>query len=153
MGARPASVQTARVEMATIQRIAHEHLHSFFAGMLEAPSTDSNSGAMPTASFADAIVGFGPSRQQQQHKHVVKASLRAAHDVVARCAASYLYRSDGALAECLYEHADECGAAKHVELVFHLHARVALDGLRGRCVTFRCGVRAPSRFGSVEPSR
>ena len=105
-------------------------------------STDSNSGAMSTAtSPRDAVVGFGPARQQQRREHVVGV-LRAAHHVVA----------DGVLAVAMprlqdrFEHAERA-AAERVE--FHLDAGIALDGLHQQVVPLGGRARHPVRV--VEP--
>ena len=105
-------------------------------------STDSNSGAMSTAtSPRDAVVGLRPARQQQRREHVVRA-LRAAHHVVA----------DGVLPVAMprlqdrFEHAERA-APERVEL--HLDAGIALDGLHQQVVPLGGRARHPVRV--VEP--
>ena len=87
----------------------------------------------------DAVVGFGPARQQQRREHVVGA-LRAAHHVVAD---GVLARSDAAPAGWLRTRR-ACGLPERIEL--HLDAGIALDGLHQQVVALGGRARHPVRI-------
>ena len=86
----------------------------------------------------DAVVGFGPAREQQWREHVVGV-LGAAHDVVA----------DGVFPVAMprlqdaFEHAERA-APERVEL--HLDAGVALDGLHQQVVALGGRAHHPVRI-------